>query len=285
MRYCGRDFSLQEVAEIRGVIEKEPDLTRYVISQRVCQLLGWYKPDGGLKEMSCRVALLRMQADGLIHLPAPRHRHGNRKRYAHRTTQALEQPRFSVPAGALSDVHLELVESRSQSQLWNEYIDRYHYLGYRRLPGAQLRYFAYAKDRCLALFGFGAAAWKVAPRDTFIGWTDEERQRNLHRIVNNHRFLLLPWIFSKNLASKLLGLVTRRLAEDWLDRYGYRPVLLETFVEKRRFRATSYKAANWQYLGDTQGRGKLDTHHRRALPHKTVWVFPLASDFRNALTQ
>ena len=151
------------------------------------------------------------------------------------------------------------------------------------MPGAQLRYFIRAAGAIVAVLGFGASAWKTQPRDAFIGWTSPQRQRNLHRVVNNARFLILPWINCPNLASRALALTSRRLAEDWHARYAYRPVLLETFVEKPRFAGTCYKAANWQYLGDTQGRGKLDTRHRHAEPIKSVWIYPLARDFRRDL--
>ena len=234
--------------------------------------------------MSCRVVLLRMQRDGHIRLPPPRRPGRGGKLRTHRTPQAEPQPALLVPAGQLPDLRLEPVATRRDSALWNEYVDRYHYLGYQPLPGAQLRYFARTQDRPLALFGFGAAAWKTAPRDRFIGWTDQQRASRLHLVVNNARFLLLPWISSKNLASKLLGLAARRLADDWSCRYGYRPVLLETFVEKPRFLGTSYRAANWLCLGDTQGRGKLDTTHAHALSKKSVWVFPLSPLFRHTLT-
>ena len=190
---------------------------------------------------------------------------------------------MTTPAGALEDLRLELVSSRAQSRLWNEYVQRHHYLGYQPLPGAQLRYFARSQGRVLALLGFGAAAWKTAPRDLFIGWSHDQRKQRLHLVVNNARFLILPWVRSPHLASKLLGMAARCLPDDWLQRYGYRPVLLETFVEKERFAGTCYKAANWKLLGETQGRGKLDVHTRRALPVKTVWVLPLARRFREIL--
>jgi hypothetical protein len=135
----------------------------------------------------------------------------------------------------------------------------------------------------VALLGFGASAWKTQPRDQDIGWTSEQRRRNLHLIVNNARFLIVPWVHCKNLASRILAMITRRLSDDWHARYAYRPVLLETFVEKPRFAGTCYKAANWQYLGDTQGRGKLDTLHRNAQPIKSIWIYPLRSDFRTHL--
>ena len=180
-------------------------------------------------------------------------------------------------------MHLEPVLSRPDSALWNEYIDRYHYLGYPPLPGAQLRYFARWENRLLALLGFGAPAWKTAPRDRFIGWRPSERERNLQRIVNHARFLILPWVQSQNLASKLLALAARLLPQDWHDRYAYRPVLLETFVDTQRFTGACYKAANWIHVGQTQGRGKLDRDHKADLPTKSIWLSPLSKFFRRAL--
>ena len=282
MRYCGREFGNDELACIRR-LAAEPETTRRAISRRVCEELGWRKPDGGLKEMSCRVALLRMQADGLVRLPAPLHRSSNAARSTPRSPQAEPRAPLLTAVGDLRELRLELVESKRDSLLWNEHVDRYHYLGYQPLPGAQLRYFARSEDGLLALFGFGAAAWKTAPRDDFIGWTACEREARLHLVANNARFLILPWVRSRHLASKLLGLAARRLPGDWQARYGYRPVLLETFVEKERFSGTCYRAANWLCLGDTRGRGKLDTAHAHPVPVKSVWVLPLTPRFRDLL--
>lgn len=284
MKYCGREFSDAELECIRRLSAK-PGITRRALSQQVCHELKWLKQDGNLKEMSCRVALLRMQTDNLVQLPVPLHRNSNCTRIVVRTAEAEPQVPILSPVNQLREVHLQQVITKSDSRLWNEYIDRYHYLGYKTLPGAQLRYFARSEEGLLALFGFGAAAWKTAPRDNFIGWTPDMRKARLHLIVNNARFLILPWIQSKHLASKLLGLVVRQLANDWFDRYGYRPVLLETFVEKKRFSGTCYRAANWKLLGDTCGRGKLDRAKACALPIKTIWVLPLSKDFRQILTK
>ena len=132
-------------------------------------------------------------------------------------------------------------------------------------------------------FGFGAPAWKTAPRDRFIGWRPSERERNLQLIVNNARFLILPWVESQNLASKLLALAARQLPQDWHDRYAYRPVPLETFVDTQRFTGACYKAANWIHVGQTQGRGKLDWHHQADLPTKSIWLYPLSKLFRRSL--
>jgi len=231
--------------------------------------------------MSCRVAFLRMQNDGHIRLPAPRSIPG--KPVTKRTLFAEPQPEIRQKAGAY-ELHVEIV-GKGDSALWNEYIDRYHYLGYTPLPGAQLRYFVKADDQVLALLGFGAAAWKTGPRDEYIGWDAETRKKNLHLIVNNCRFLVLPWIQSKNLASRILSLASKRIVSDWQERYNYAPVLLETFVEKERFQGTCYKATNWIYVGDTKGRGKLDVHNEYKLPVKAVWVYPLRKDFRRRLIE
>lgn len=282
MRYCGREFDEDEIAYIRK-LAAEPGASRIAMSRRVCEEVGWRKPDGGLKEMSCRVALLRMEADGLVRLPAPLRRNGNAGRSPRRTPEGEPRGPLVTPAGDLVRLRLDLVESQRDSRLWNELVDRYHYLGYKPLPGAQVRYFARSEDDLLAVLGFGAAAWKTAPRDAFIGWTARERETRLHLVVNNARFLILPWVRSRHLASRLLGLAARRLSADWQARYGYRPVLLETFVEKERFNGTCYRAANWRYVGETRGRGKLDTAHAHALPVKSVWVLPLDPDFRARL--
>jgi hypothetical protein len=151
------------------------------------------------------------------------------------------------------------------------------------LPGAQLRFLVYHEEAVLACLGFGAAAWSVAPRDSFIGWTPDQRKRNLHLIVNNARFLILPWVTSSNLASMILATIAKVLPALWEQRYGYQPVLLETFVETPRFRGTCYKAANWKTVGTTKGRGKLDINHNQVLPPKEIFLYPLIKYFRDVL--
>jgi hypothetical protein len=282
-RYCGRDFDAADLDTIRRIITEDPDRTRAAISRLVCEQLSWKKPNGTLKDMSCRVALLRMQEDGLLVLPPPRQGNGNGKAWRRRTPAA--QPGFPVtaPAGEIKDLVLETVNGREASYLWNEYVDRYHYLGYTPLPGAQFRYFASTRGQVVALLGFSASAWKTEPRDRYIGWTREQRENRLHYVVNNSRFLILPWIRSRHLASRLLGMAARRIAADWEARYAYRPVLLETFVEVERFRGTAYKAANWTCVGLTKGRGKLDVRNEWAKPVKSIWLLPLTKHFRRVL--
>jgi hypothetical protein len=281
-RYSGRVFDAAALEQVRGILRAHAGASRQQLSYRVCEALDWRKPDGSLKDMSCRVALLRLHREGLIELPAPRRRFEPLRSYARRTPQGEPGAWLEAPLSALGTVRLELVE-RAAARLWNELIDRYHYLGYKPLPGAQLRYFAYAGERLVAVLGFGAAAWQTAPRDGWIGWSSEQRQRNLGAVVNNARFLILPWIRVPSLASKLLGLAARTLPAHWQARYGYRPLLLETFVEAERFNATCYQAANWVYVGETQGRGKLGDHRLGQVPVKTVWLYPLVADCRARL--
>ena len=283
IRYCGRDFSKQELVVIRQLISENPSATRAVLSRLACQALHWYKVDGGLKEMSCRVAMLRMQDDGLIKLPAARHRHcpANNVQF---TSATHPKPKINKPVDALACVQLRIVMGRQQSRLWNEYIHRYHYLGYKPLPGAQSRYFVISGNDIIALLGFGASAWQCAPRDKYIGWTHDQRKKKLQYIVNNARFLILPWVKCKNLASKILSLTSHRLSGDWQGHYGYQPVLLETFVERDRFAGTCYKAANWVLVGQTKGRGKLGPAGKISVPIKDLWLYPLERNFRHILT-
>ena len=283
IRYCGRLFTIQEMDWIRRLMASEPKLNRAQLSRRVCNELHWLRPDGRSKEMSCRVAMLRMQRDGLITLPRPQKGNGNGHTRPRLTAASDPKEPLSLPARDVMPLEFRPVDTPGDSLLWNELIERYHYLKYKPLPGAQMRYLLFHGSYLLAALGFSAAAWKVAPRDRFIGWDDGQRRRNLHRIANNSRFLILPWVEVRNLASCILAAAAKRLGDDWKERYGYEPVLLETFVERSRFRGTCYRAANWIHVGDTQGRGKLDRQHRGLSTVKHIYVYPLHKRFRQKL--
>jgi hypothetical protein len=280
MQICGRHFIQAEIEWIRQQIESPAGWTRAQLSRMFCSKIGWYKPDGGLKEMSCRVAMIRLQQRGLIRLPAPKKTHfatGGIKRTAD------GEPKNPIEIDAsLADLVIEPV-ARKTSRLFNELIDRYHYLGYNRMGGAQMRFFVKTGEHLAALLGFSAAAWRIAPRDAFVGWTETQRKANLHLVVDNSRFLILPWVRSKNLASRILARVARTLPDLWQQRYHYRPVLLESFVEKERFSGTCYKAANWVCVGQTQGRGKWDRNFTCGKPVKTIWLYPLQRRFKEVL--
>lgn len=281
--YSGRTFTAEEIRRIRSLIASDPSRNRAQLSRLVCDELGWLRPDGRRRDMSCRVAMLRMHRDGLISLPPPLRTNGNGRIRPLLTSASEPREPIFCPAGSFGELVFRPVDARRDSALWNELIERHHYLGYKPLPGAQIRYLVFGDTHLLAAMGFGASAWKVAPRDRFVGWNAEQRVRNLHLVVNNARFLILPWIRSHNLASRLLAEAARRLPKDWETRYAYEPVLLETFVERDRFRGTCYRAANWTHVGRTQGRGKLDRYNEFSLPVKDVFVHPLRRDFRRRL--
>lgn len=283
--YCAREFSALDVQTIRTMIEQDPGLNRAGLSRQLCALWGWTKPNGELKDMTCRVALLRMQADGLITLPVSRLKAPRRRAEFPASSASDPQAPIKRPVHELARLSLQIVSAGQASRLWNEYVARYHYLGYTPLAGNQLRYNVYAGDQLVACVSFGACAWKLKDRERFIGWTEAQRQKNLQLVVNNARFLVLPWIESKGLASKILAHAARRLPRDWLARYGFAPALLETFVEHARHRGTCYKAANWICVGRTTGRGKKSTSSKPLIPTKDIWLYPLQKNFAAVLCQ
>jgi hypothetical protein len=280
--YCGRSFSDQDILTIRELIQNNPRLKRTPLSREVCERLQWRQPNGALKAMTARVALLRMQADGLIQLPPSQNPKNGRRPPIAVTAASDPHPVVCRPVHELPPLRAQIL-TPDRSRLWNEYVARYHYLGYTPLSGSQMRYEIFSADQLVALISFGASAWKLAARERFIGWSDQQRQRNLPLVINNARFLVLPWIKSKGLASKTLALMARQLPQDWQQRYGFRPVLLETFVESPRHSGTCYKAANWVRIGQTAGRGKKCPTFQPILPVKDIWLYPLAKHFRAAL--
>jgi hypothetical protein len=280
VQICGRLFSSDEIAWIRYKVSELPQLNRVQLSRLFCQHVNWRKPDGGLKEVSCRVALLRLQRAGLIRLPV-RQKQVSSITKLRRNKKGDPQPRLLVDAGR-TELSLEPVK-RNSAAFFNELIQRYHYLGYSRMCGAQMRFFVSAGKDLVALLGFSAAAWRVAARDSFIGWNEAQRKVHLYRLVNNSRFLILPWVEGKNLASRILSHAAKKLPQYWQQRYGYRPLLLETFVEKQRFAGTCYKAANWICVGDTLGRGKWDRHNQFDKPIKSIWLYPLDRRYKERI--
>jgi hypothetical protein len=233
--------------------------------------------------MSCYCALRAMEADGLLTLPPPS-RPAARPGPTNFTAASDRQSRITGTRRDLGTITLRPVANKPENALWRELVARWHYLGYRLHGGAQLRYLAWdAQGRLLAAMEFSASAWKVAARDRLIGWTTEQRMARLHLVVDHSTFLILPWVKVRLLASSLLGQVARRLPEDWRTRYGYAPVLLETFVDSHRFFGTSYRAAGWRCLGETTGRGKWDRRRGRKRPERFIFIRPLRTDYRATL--
>ena len=286
-RFCGQIVRNQQLYEIIEIIETFPKLSRTELANTVCELFSWKRPTGKLKSVECRQFLERLDEKGTIRLPVSRKQYANRGAVkVQRTGKADIQPTISVKLKELSPILLTRVDSRKQRQLWYEYVDRYHYLGYQLPFGAQLRYFikAGATNDILGCFQFSSPAWKMAPRDQWIGWTDEQRKFNLQKIINNSRFLIFPWVEVKNLASSVLALAVKTVPDDWQRCYGYRPVLIETLVDRKRFRGTCYKAANWIHMGKTTGRGRMDRDNKQqGASVKEIFVYPLTSRFRQEL--
>jgi len=283
-RYSGKIWSTADIDRIRTIIALAPEAKRSELARQVCAAFGWQRPNGEPSLMRCRVTMLTMQRDGLIELPAPQCVY--RRPSGVFTSEASDpEPTQEIVLKDLASLRLEQVARGKPMQLWNEYVARYHYLGYKIMPGAQIRYFIMAGDRVLGAMGFGGAAWKVAPRDQFIGWTAAERESRLHLVVNQTRFLILPWVRCQNLATKSLSMVQKRIASDWQIRYGYRPVLLETFVDTSKFLGSCYKAGNWTQVGLTKGRSRNDRFHANAHPVKSIWLMPLVRNFRTALQE
>jgi hypothetical protein len=199
------------------------------------------------------------------------------------TTASDAQAPIKQPVHEIGRITLQVVSGKATSLLWNEYMARYHYLGYAAMSGSQIRYNVFAGEQLVACISFCACAWKLKDREKFIGWSQAQRQKNLQLVINNARFLVLPWIQSKGLASKILSLAARQLPRDWKHRYGFEPVLLETFVEYERHKGTCYKAANWINVGRTAGRGKKSTSHKRLIPAKDIWLYPLRKNYATIL--
>ena len=251
-QYSRRDFSPEPVQRIVGIIERHPGMKRTPLSRRACEELDWRSAEGRLCEMACRVTMGRLYAAGLIELPPSQPRQLRRAAHFEPTAATNPQAGIGVAVDKIAPMQMRIVQGRGEnSRLWNEFIARSHYLGYTPMSGQQLRYSIYAGDQLVALLGFATAAWKLADRERYIGWTDAQRRDQLHRVVNNTRFLILLWVQCPGLASKALGMVARRLPKGWQQRCGFAPVLLETFVESPRHKGRCYRAANWQLVGRT----------------------------------
>jgi hypothetical protein len=286
-RYYGRDFTAAEMALLRELIAGPPALNRHALSREFCRRVGWYKADGGLKDMMARVVMLAMHRDGRIELPPPQ---GPQSRPKPIVFGPLTEPPLLPPPPELDAVRplilRTVVRGTREGRLWNEFVARYHYLGYTTLVGAQMRYAVLACDnRPLAMLGFSTAAWTLAPRDRFIGWSRKLREKNLPLVVDNPRFLILPWVHIPNLGSHILALVRRQLPRDWTARYNTTPVLIETFVQIPRYTGAVYRASGWTHVGTTKGRGRYDINNLYDKPKKDIWLRPLRRNWKAILNR
>jgi hypothetical protein len=285
--FCGRTFSADEIDLMRQIASDCSALGTTEIARTVCELLDWKRPNGHLKNHECRQLLERLAAEGRLQLPALRKVGPQGPRRIAWTSGSDPQSEITGSAGDFEPLTLSLVEAGTRdSMIWNELMDRHHYLRYRVPVGACLRYLVRSKrlgETILACLQWSSPAWKMAARDRWIGWNDQQRKLNLQRIVNQSRFLIMPWVHVSGLASKILAHSVRQLPDDFERHYGRSPFLAETLVDADRFAGTCYKAANWILLGQTRGRGRMDRQNKSQLSKKLVYVYPLCQSVQKRL--
>ena len=273
----GREFTTSDIALINKTISDNPTKSRRKLSLIISEKLNWRQANGNLKDRACRDILLRLSHKKLIALPKGKYE-------LNKQSISIKSINFIQPlsdlVGTVSDFEtpvFKVVQNASERQLWNYLVENYHYKGCKNTVGRHLKYLIYIANQLIGCFAFADSVLKLTARDQWIGWTQEQRQANLHLIINNVRFLILPWVKVKNLASKLLSLSARIVPSDWLYYYNFHPVMLETFVEKQRFTGASYKAANWIYLGQTKGKGRSGMNYYYHGIIKDIYIYPLVN--------
>jgi len=284
LEYRGRRVTESDVELVRELIRAHPNASRRQLSTKLCEVWQWRQQNGSPRDMVCRGLMLELDRAGYIELPAIKKRPPNPLARRPRPA-AVDVDRTPVRAElwGLGGVELRQVRRSTEEQLFNGLIEQHHYLGYTQPVGEHLKYVAYAAERPIACFAWGSAPRHLGPRDRFIGWSAAERRERIHLIAYNPRFLILPWIEVRHLASHLLARMVRVLSADWQKMYGHPVHFAETFVDPERFAGTCYRAANWIRLGRTTGRGKDDRTHRPNRSLKEVLGYALHPRFRELL--
>ncbi len=284
--FSGRRFTRKQLEQVQETVQTFKNLSRKELALTICEHLDWKTPNGKLKINSALTLLEKLESYDVVTLPAKQ----KHKTQIRRIPAFVEHPEI-IPINdtldAIGPISLQRIISKKDREEWKAYIQTYHYLGYKHPVGAHIGYFIVSEDRhqklgCL-LFS-ASAAWALAPRDKMIGWDKKHRQKLLHLILSNNRFLIFPWVDVSNLASHILSLATKQIKDDWLNVHGYRPVLIETFVDTTKYSGTCYQAANWQYIGKTKGRGRSDSKHECKQTIKDIYIYPIEPDWRNTLT-
>ena len=285
---CGRPIKKEEIAQIRETVETFCNLSRSELAHTVCEHLGWHTASGGNKVDACMKLFKILEDRGMIQLPAKRVQQNHIRCNLGKQAVIKDKPIAKEPVeGKLKDIkpiNLRVVMDKEETVLFNGYLRRYHYLGYSKPFGCFLRYFIEGSGRILGCLLFSGAAKALKPRDQWIGWSPNERSKNQGFVVNNGRFLIFPWVKIRYLASHVLGKVVRVLATDWQQRWGYQPVLLETFVDPQYFAGTCYQAANFKYLGMTSGLGLRRQGKSYTTNPKKIFVYPLVDNFQQILS-
>jgi hypothetical protein len=285
----GRFVQTTDILWLRSWINERPDWSRYRLACELCKVWDWSTPTGQIKDFAARSFLFKLMARGLITLPPVRTEKQRVRGYATPISTPVMAPHqpsaINASLAELTPLSLTIpAADSSEAHLCHHYLATHHYLGFERTVGENLKYLV--KDRhgrYLACMLFGAAAWKTKPRDQFIGWTDAIRSRHLSLVANNTRFLILPWVRVPHLASHLLSIILKRISTDWQNKYGHTLHLIETFVERDRFRGTCYQAANWKLVGQTTGRSRQDRYSTLRVPVKDIYLYPLTPKFREIL--
>jgi len=284
LKYRGREVTDADAAFLRDLIERNPAASRRALSRLACEAWNWVQPNGAPRDMVCRGLMLALHRSGHIVLPVPRRVSPNP--LAHRRRPAPVTVEVEPVRSALRELlplTFRQVRRTEEERTFNGLIEAYHYLGYTQPVGEHLKYMVGSGDRLLACLAWSSAPRHLGPRDRFIGWSKEQRRRNIRFLAYNVRFLILPWVEVPHLASHILGRMARVLPADWERLYGHRVVFLETFVDPTRYKGTCYRAANWIVLGRTTGRGKNDLTHKANRPIKEILGYPLCRDFRRRL--
>lgn len=274
-----------DIEFVRSLVEKNKNTNRTYISRLLAKEWHWYQHNGLLKDRACRDVLTILEKHGFIKLPpARKQQFKNKNRNSiQKNLELFEQP-IEGELKEFLPLSFKMVCQSSRELIWNQLISHYHYLGYRNIVGSYLKYLVYTSDdRIVAALGWGSAVWKLKPRDKAVGWTPKQRKENLHKIANNNRFLILPWVKIPNLASHILSHNIQMINDHWHQRYGYKLSLLETFVDSGRFKGTCYRASNWIYVGLTKGFGKQGNSFHYHGNLKEVFLYPLNRNFRKQL--
>jgi len=282
---CGREITAQEIEAARETVKLCAGLSRAELAETICEHWGWVTASGAGKVTACLNVLEELERNGELQLPGKQNRpKTERVRGAQHTKRTA--PPDEMHVGKLADigpVQLEIVDGREETKLWNEYLDRHHYLGYSKPFGCTIRYFIVCDKGRLGCVLVAGASKAIKARDEWIGWSKLRREQNLPWVINNTRFLIFPWVEIRHLASHVLGQLARRAREDWQQRWGYEPLLMETFVDPERYYGSCYKASNWEYLGRTTGEGLVRKGKKYTTTPKMIFVKPLAKDFRSLL--
>jgi hypothetical protein len=283
-KYRGQFYSTKQIAFINQLIEENPEDSRRALSKKLCLAWDWVQKNGILRDMVCRSFMLELHRAGLIQLPAKRQNSiNNLARRKQPAPVEIDRTPVSGTLSALGPIQFAQVRYQPDEALCNSLIEQYHYLGYVQPVGEHLKYLITAGGRPIACLTLSSAPRHIGCRDRFIGWTKEVRLKNLHLLAYNSRFLILPWVEVRYLASHLLSRVARRISDDWQVLYHHPVYYLETFVDTERYAGTCYYAANWQFLGKTTGRGKAANSHKPNRSIKDVLGYPLSRDFRQKL--